>query len=451
MGEIRVTIGHYVLRFTFYEKRLPKMQNNRHLHAGFAEVDITPPLGTHKIGWLIDYVAETVIDPLYARAAVFTCGDGQIAFIQLDTLSIRWTQVADIRRRIAARYGFPGSHVMVSATHNHAGPAVANVGDVRRDEVYIEAMVEKAVAAFGQAWARREEAAIGFASGFEFAVAHNRRVLLRDGTVRTHGTFDDPQALCQAGPIDPEVAVIAARSHRGDLLGILVNFACHPTHHGDGTALSAGWPGALAMTMKEKGCPATLFLNGAFGNMHTADPCSSGQNMPLAEAGARIAADVSRVLKGMSFREQVQLSARQATVNLPYRAITEDEIKGTVRGAQRFVDSAAYDRGMPALLRRIAERGEQPAEVQVLAIDEIALAGIPAEYFVEHGLRIKQEAHPRHALVVGAANGMVGYVPTRQAFVHGGYETTFAGSSRLAPEAGDILADTAIALIRQRP
>ena len=54
-----------------------------------------------------------------------------------------------------------------------------------------------------------------------------------------------------------------------------------------------------------------------------------------------------------------------------------------------------------------------------------------------------------HALVVSHANGMVGYVPTAKAFVRGGYETTFTGSSRLAPEAGDILADAAIALVRK--
>ena len=37
----------------------------------------------------------------------------------------------------------------------------------------------------------------------------------------------------------------------------------------------------------------------------------------------------------------------------------------------------------------------------------------------------------------------------KEAFERGGYETTFALSSRLAPEAGDILADAAISLIRQ--
>jgi len=37
------------------------------LKVGFAEVDITPPVGTHKIGWLKDIVSDTVLDPLSAR------------------------------------------------------------------------------------------------------------------------------------------------------------------------------------------------------------------------------------------------------------------------------------------------------------------------------------------------------------------------------------------------
>jgi hypothetical protein len=115
------------------------------------------------------------------------------------------------------------------------------------------------------------------------------------------------------------------------------------------------------------------------------------------------------------------------------------------------VDPACYDADMPELVARIRRRKRQPAEVQAHGIGRVAFVGIPAEYFVEHGLRIKQESAPRHALVVGEANGMVGYVPTRAAFAHGGYETTFGFGSRLAPEAGDVLADAAIKVVRSLP
>jgi len=416
--------------------------------AGFAEVDITPPVGTHKIGWLKEIVGDTIADPLYARVAVFESGGDTVAFVQLDTLSIRWTQTDEIRRRVAAQYGYPGDHVMVAATHNHAGPAVASSGDVQRDDGYIRGLVEQVAAAFGEALEGRQEAEVGFGSGFEFAVAHNRRVVQRDGTVRTHGTFNDPGALYVEGPMDPEVGVLAARDRQGRLLGALVNYACHPAHHGGGTVFSGGYPGVLAAAMKAQGCPVTLFLNGASGNLHTSNPAAGGVDLSMEETGHALAADALGVIGEMAFRTELQLASLRRTIELPYRKITEDEVRGTVRGAQRFVDPAIYDRTIPAVLERIRQRHRQPAEVQVHFMDEYAFVSLPGECFVELGLAIKERAHPRHAWVVACANGMVGYVPHEAAFARGGYETTFGSNSRLGPRAGTRLVESAIKSLR---
>ena len=417
------------------------------LRAGFAEIDITPPPGSAKIGWIIKLRGEQVLDPLAARVAVFEDDAGGVAFVQLDTLCVRWTQADEIRRRVEDEHGFAGERIMVSATHNHAGPAVAHAGEVARDDAYIETLVRKCVSAFGKALEGRQEAEVGFNHVFEFDVAHNRRVVMRDGTTKTHGRFSDPDALHVEGPIDPEVAVLAARAPGGELLGAMVNFACHPAHHGGENVFSAGFPGVVGSLMKERGCPVTLYLNGAQGNIHTSSP-ATGLDMPMEEAGRRLADDVEKAIAGMTFRPEAALESRSRTLQLPYRKVTEDEIAGTVRGAQRFVDPSAYDRIIPHVLRRIQERRTQPAEVQVLSVGEAAFVGIPAELFVEHGLRIKTGSHPRRAVVVGLANGMIGYVPTRDAFERGGYETTFTGSSRMAPETGDLLADAAADLIR---
>jgi hypothetical protein len=181
------------------------------------------------------------------------------------------------------------------------------------------------------------------------------------------------------------------------------------------------------------------------------NPPHGGEQMSMEAAGRALADDAEKAAQAMSFRGDMRLGARSRTVQLPYREITDDEVGGTARGAQRFIDSAIYDRGMPDLVKRIRERGSQPAKVQVFSLDEHAFAAVPAEYFVELGLRIKEESYPRRARVVSCANGMVGYVPHRAAFLRGGYETTFAAHSKLAPEAGDMLADAAIGLINQGP
>ena len=386
-----------------------------------------------------DLAAEVVLDPLYGRVAVFADGADRIAFLQLDLLSLRWTHVNDIRRRVEQAYGFPGRNIMVACTHNHAGPATAGLDPVPREEAYNERLTQQCVSAFGQALSGPREARVGFRSAFEFQVAHNRRTLFRDGTVKSQRGYDTPGALCCEGPIDPEVAVLAVQRTDGTLLGCLVNFACHPTEHGGTNEISAGFPGVLAAKMKAAGCPVTLTLNGAYGNVITA--------RPKEEAGARLFDDVQKALAGMEYDAAPALGAALSTVDVEYRKITEDEYKGRVKGAQRFRSDDLYEGAIDRLLGQIRAGKRTKADVHVLRIGNLYYAGIPAEYFVEHGLRIKMQSHPKYALVVGGANGMLGYLPTMPAFEHGGYETTLGPPSRMAPETGDLLADEAIRLI----
>jgi hypothetical protein len=248
--------------------------------------------------------------------------------------------------------------------------------------------------------------------------------------------------------MDPEVAVLAARGAKGRWLGLLANYACHPTHLGGGPVLSAGFPGEFSRALKAQGVPVAMFINGAAGNIHHDDP-AAGRTLDLEACGRKLAADALAAVPKMVFKAEWPLAGATVTVKLPYRKLTKEEMAGTAPGAQRFVDPAIYERAMPALAARIRERKTQPAEVQVLRVGDLAFAGIPAEYFVEHGLRIKERCHPAHALVAGFTNGMVGYVPTAEAFRRGGYETTLGPPSKLAPEAGDMLEDAAVRLVRR--
>lgn len=415
------------------------------LNAAFAVADITPGLPCAKLGWLRVVEARRVADPLFAKVAAFESGGARAAFAVLDALSVRYAQVAEIRKRVEAATGLPGRCLMISATHSHAGPAVASSGDVRRDEAYLQTLVERVSAAVIEALGRLEPATIGFGRAIERRVAHNRRVVQRDGTVKTHGDPLAAEALFVEGPIDQELAVVGVRTPAGKPLGCLVNYALHPTFHGDDDAVSANWPGALARWMQVEGWPVTLFQQGAMGNIaHTVPPGGKGREMEA--VGEAVAESALGALERAAWTGEAPIRAASRTLTLPYRRVTPEEIEGRARGAQRFIDSAIYDREIPRLVEKIKGRAGALAEVQVIRLGDHAFAGIPAELFVELGLRIKERTHPLAAHVVGAANGMIGYVPTREAFARGGYETTFAPWSKLAPEAGDLLADTAVEL-----
>ena len=420
------------------------------IKAAFSEVDITPPAGTKKAGWMQDLEARTFLDPLFARSALFQdAGGNKAAFIQLDTLSVRWSDTDDIRKRIASECGFPAANIMIAATHNHAGPAIARLTPVKKETAYLEDMKQKCVSAFSRALSGLEEVEIGFASAREFDVAFNRRTVMRDGTVKTQAVFaKNPDALCMEGPADPEVAVVMARNKSGKMLGALVNFACHPTHHGGTNEISAGFPGVLAAKMRQWGCPVTLFLNGAYGNVITTD-FQRGISVSMEVAGERLFNDVQTACGQMTFSSDVSVGSNSTSISLPFRDVTDDEYRGRARGAQRFRGNELYEKDIDLLKEKIARLGSQPAEIQVVRIGDWHFAGIPAEYFVEHQLRIKTASHPRRAFVVGGANGMIGYVPTKDAFKRGGYETTLGPPSHMAPETGDLLADAAIRLIKR--
>lgn len=419
------------------------------LQAGFAVVDITPPVGTHKIGWIIELKGERVLDPLYARVAIFTSGRQRLAVIALDTLSVRWSLTQEIRTRLANRFSFPADAILVAATHNHAGPAVTGFGKVPLAAAYVEDMLQKLTAAFGEALARLQPAEIGFAHGFEWRIAHNRRIAMRDGTTKTHGTFNDINALCYEGPVDPEVSVMAVRRAADQkALGCIVNYTCHPTHAGGGTDFSGGYPAAVCKALEGQGWPIGLYLNGACGNIHDGEPAAGGKGLTPEEIGRLLCEDVQALTAGLTYSADLPLKHKHKFVELAFRDLTEAEIRGTVTGAQRFSSNEVYDSLIVDLVEKIKTEGKQRAELQALFIGDHVLAAIPAEYFVEFGLKIKEQTWPKRTLVVSCANGMVGYLPTREAFRRGGYETTFYNGTCLAHDAGDKVTNAMIRLVK---
>ncbi len=411
------------------------------MKAGFSRATITPPPGTGKIGWIKKITILRALDDLEARVCVLEADGTRAAIVQLDVLCATRSVTAGVRELVERDHGFPGANVMVAATHNQAGPAVAGEGVTPKDEKYVAGMLNAVSSAFGRALSGMAEAQMGHASEMEHFLPLNRRVVMRDGLVRTHGPMHSPDALFIEGPVDPELAVIAFRSKGGDPLGLIVNFACHVTDHGDDECCTAGYPGIIAREMAGDGWPVALYLTGAAGNICTHDKT-------MEQSGEILSGRVRQALGRIRYGDPGRLSCASETVRLPYRTVTEDEIRGTVRGAQRFIDPKLYDEAMPRVLERIRMRGMETAEVQAIRTGALVFVTLPCEPFVELGLAIKEGVHPKRAIVVGYACGMAGYVPHREAFKRGGYETTFGDGSFLAPEAGEKLVEAALRVAR---
>ena len=115
-------------------------------------------------------------------------------------------------------------------------------------------------------------------------------------------------------------------------------------------------------------------------------------------------------------------------------------------------------------MRDDADKKIGEAEIQAIGVGDLGFVGIPAEYFVELQLDIKERSPFERTFVSELANGWVGYVPTKKAFEenmkdvptermesfdHKGYEVRSALSRGFLPGIGEAMADTAVKLLNE--
>jgi hypothetical protein len=218
------------------------------LAVGFAEADITPPLGFPMAGYYHERLATETHDPLKAKAIVFLQEKEQAALVVCDVTGIAHDLSVEVRRRAAEETGIPAEHIVLSATHSHTAP------DYTRDlyqylsdpdagaEHYSATLIQRVVEAIARAQAAAAPVEISAGTAVqETPVSFNRRFVMKDGSVRTWQSLSNPDVLRAAGPIDPQIGLLLCRNDAGRPVGILSNFALHLDTVG-GTEWSADYP-----------------------------------------------------------------------------------------------------------------------------------------------------------------------------------------------------------------
>jgi hypothetical protein len=419
------------------------------LRAGLAQIDITPPLGVEIAGWLYKKYATQIKDPIFANILILESGATRIGMVSLDVLSVPWKLVDAIRDR-AVPVGIPRNNLLVCATHNHAGPAVANIGQTTRDEHYVADLCGRLEYGFGQAAQNMQPSKIATASTLEGGVSFIRRAIMRDGGVQCQPHFSHAIRSLEA-VIDPEVGILAIVDMHDRPLGFVVNFACHPTHHGHDGVISAGWPGALYRQIQAALGPScvTLLLNGALGDVFHRNPLNPEFLDFPDRIGRVLAGHVLQCLGDLKFAPGADLHACTTTVQLPLR--DPDGPWGIQQPfPQRFADDDIYAPMIASLRRRRQRQPFAHAQVQCLRFNtETAYVTLPAEAFAAIGLQIKMQSTFANTWVVGMANGMVGYIPTAAAFPRGGYETSLGLTSKCEPASAQLLIGAGLDLLKK--
>lgn len=95
-----------------------------------------------------------------------------------------------------------------------------------------------------------------------------------------------------------------------------------------------------------------------------------------------------------------------------------------------------------------------PVEVQVIRLGPVSLVGIGGELFVELGFKIKENAASEYVIISCYTNDNIGYIPSPEAYQHGGYEVNesfilYNNPAKLDQTAGEKIVESAINLVQK--
>jgi hypothetical protein len=416
------------------------------LKAGAAKVDITPPLGLEMAGSFKRRVATGVHDKLYAKALVLDNGKKKIVIVACDLLALKRSYTNRACELIEKESGISWNDIMIITSHSHCGPQTTTLFGYKRDEQYMEDLVQKISKTVTLANNRLSEAKIGIGTAEIDDISFNSRLKLKDGSIAWWGHGED-EILGPTGPIDPEIGIVYVKNSKDEVIAVLYNFSCHANTL-DISEYSADYPGYASRIIEEKTGGIALFSPGACGNIHPV------YELGVEKIGEKLATRILKVLGSIKLNSRAEIGSIKQEIKLPLRKFEQtsiDEIRKTMwrKGVseeerQRIEDF--YLKG-PAYLKGMEEK-EIATIIQVLLVDQALLVGIPGELFTEFGLQIKKESSCRHTLIFELANDWVGYIPTPKAFEEGGYQVFTARSSKLGTGAGDILVGKAMKIIR---
>ena len=401
------------------------------LMAGAAVRVVNPTRPTVTIGHRVEQRFTTVYADLRVQAMVIQDTDGRrIVWMGMDFCVLRHRIVDRIKQGIQQAHGIEPAWVCLNASHTHSAPPLtADLAIVPEhlDQAYSDRVLSEAVAVVGDAIERLEPARVRYALD-RCQVGISRR-LLRDGKLLF---IPNPE-----GVIDHRVQLVAAESRKTEkLIGVAVKYACHPVTV-VGLGLGSDYPGYMRKIVEQRHPGAVaIFLQGCGADVRIravneeVTGWVDGDFAMAERFGTELADAVERGLHKKS-PEAVEVTgpvrAAYEQIELPvepyeaavYQAAADQNDTFSGNWGRRFTKLMAEGKAVPDTIPyrlQAFQLGTADAGLTMIALD--------GEVFTEYGLKLEQALARGPFIALGYSNGVVTYIPTTQAMIEGGYETT---------------------------
>jgi hypothetical protein len=275
---------------------------------GFGRQDITPPNGIYSRCWGAAKFdcAKGVHKPLFATAMVMTTEntpESLYVLVNFDgTLYASKEDEWETRKAVIDALGTNEAQVMIGVSHSHSVMFLsrdnANKSGGELVMPYLNKIKEQIVKAVLEARENLQEASINWFKG-SCDLATNRD--LKDSDSNKYITGYNPEVEA-----DETLVVGKVTRSEGTILGILVNYACHPTTLGwENELISPDYVGAMRETIEEQYPNALcLFLLGACGELAPAHQYTGDTDIADLH-GKKLGLSVLSIMHGLSQNEEL--------------------------------------------------------------------------------------------------------------------------------------------------
>jgi neutral ceramidase len=434
--------------------------------AGWAEAEITPPLGIGLGGrGGPNTVAKKVLDPLFAQVLYLKDAHGTgFVLVSFDIIGLPHDLSDKIRTDIVNELGVEWNLVLLNASHTHSGPymirsLIAGLGPPPQIEIdYFNSLEEKIINATRVAAKSMQPVKIEVFPGTS-DIGINRRGKNKLGK---RGILPDPK-----GPYDEKVWVMKLTPETGPV-AVIFSYACHPVivYGYANAAISADYPGVARNAIREALGPKThaQFVQGFAGNVRpraTADLEKGvfGRSSPavLEKTGKDLAEAVLAAMKMRGKMLSLNIAGTADRPFLPrdqppprefYEKMRENSLAATntFRVAVSDYWLKRYDAGEGFA------RGDAWSLGLIRLADKQWIVHSGGEPCAEWRAKISKWLSPLKIVTFGYSQEAKSYLPTESMLPEGGYEVLVSNEARAstpAPYAPGIEAAIKESLLRQ--
>lgn len=428
----------------------------RELLAGGASRDITPDSGLLQYNGPLLEPGDGA--PLTVNALCVQCGETAAALVSVDTLFVDRAQVLQMREECELATGIPGANVCIAATHTHSSPPLGAtfLAGEAADPLYVDSVIFAVREAVLAAHESQRPASLYAGSCPTPGIEHCRRRLRPDGQARVGASsVGHPEWRTETTP-DPTLTWALLEDERAEPIAVMFAWPIH-NNACTGRIYHADLFGRAAEALRDR-------LGSDVTTVTFAAPCgdiawydTSEPDFDRGDDFARRAAAVlaDNVLEARAAARPIDLTELRVASDvqiIPDRDWADctwchDDCRGDSEVVRQRMRER-YDPENEAVRKR--GRTHRPVEVQGFALGEFAIVTNPAELFCEFGTRIREQSPFGVTMPVELANDACGYVPYARSFEHGGYEThRTCWTSRLVPEAGEMVAERSLELLNR--